>query len=148
MGSPPFVEYENEAAYRAHFRRVYCQRPIWTFDDIEVRFRVRQFDHCFFESSRRDGVKDVFSRDRARRIDWIRASLQDPEAELYEGWDSYRKRPDPSRRVALVLGEYAVIIAMKGDLKADFVTAFVAQPAPPGQLSTVQKIRRGRIWKK
>lgn len=31
-----------------------------TFDGIAVRFRKRDFDHCFFESSRRDGGKVDF----------------------------------------------------------------------------------------
>jgi hypothetical protein len=44
------------------------------------------FDHAFFEwSERRGGPKDTFSADRARRIDWIAAALQDAEAELFVG---------------------------------------------------------------
>lgn len=148
MELPPLVEYATEGEYRAHFRREYCRCPLTTFDGIEVRFRTRQFDHCFFESSQRDTSKDAFSPDRTRRIDWIRAVLQDPDAELYVGWDRARRRWDDKRRVAVVLGEYVVIIALTGDLKADFVTAYLASPAPPGQMSTIQKIRRGPRWQK
>jgi hypothetical protein len=148
MGLPPFVEYEDEAAYRSHFQRVYCRGTIRTFDGINVRFRLRQFDHCFFESSGRDRIKDAFSLPRARRIDWIKAALRDPEAELYEGWDRDRRRSDPDRRVAILVGEYVVIIAIKSEKSADFVTAYFVQPAPPGQLSTIQRIRRGKRWKK
>ena len=148
MKLPPLVEYENQEEYRAHFRRVYCCGAIRTFDGIEVRFRARQFDHCFFESTGRDRIKDQFSLARARRIDWIRAALQDPEAELYEGWDRDHRRADPTRRVAILVGEYIVIIAIKGESSADFVTAYVAEPAQPGRLSAVQKIRRGKKWQK
>jgi hypothetical protein len=148
MRLPPLVIYKDEADYRSHYLRVYCAGPIMTFDGIQVRFRRQQFDHCFFESSKRNGIKDLFSADRAQRIDWIRAVLESPEPELYEGWDHSRKRADRRRRVAIVQGEYVVIIALTDDCRADFVTAFVAEPSVPGQLSTIQKIRRGRKWQK
>jgi hypothetical protein len=145
---PPFVDLGSEKEYRARFDQMYCSAPISTFDGIAVRFRKRQFDHCFFESTTRDGVKNQFSTERARRIDWIRAVLESPDAELYQGWDNRRRRRDPSRRVAVVLGEYVVIIALVGDDQADFVTAFVSDPPGPGRLSAVQEIRRGPKWAK
>jgi hypothetical protein len=86
----------------------------------------------------------VFSTKRAERIDWIKAALEDPHSERYEGWDKQRKRYDPSRRVTLVMGNYVVVIALKGQQRADFVTAYVADtPARPGRPSTVDMIRRG-----
>jgi len=148
MELPSFIEYDEETDYRNHYHRVYCRGSIRTYDGIEVRFRTRQFDHCFFESRGRDRVKDEFSLQRARRIDWIKAALRDPDAELYEGWDRDRRRSDPGRRVAILVGEFVVIIALKSERTADFVTAYVAQPAPPGRLSTIQKIRRGKKWQK
>lgn len=145
---PPLVELGSEAEYRARFERLYCRAHIMTFDGIRVRFRKRQFDHCFFESTTRDGVKNEFSAARAKRIDWIRAVLEAPDAELYQGWDSRQRRIDPNRRVAIVLGTYVVIIAVTGDGTADFVTAFVSNRPEPGRLSAVQRIRRGPKWQK
>ena len=108
MAYPPLVKYPTEQEYRVHFERVYCQGTIRTFDDIEVRFRKAMFDHCFFESLRwRD---DTFSPRRAERIDWIKAALEDPNAELRLGWDNEKKRPANDRRVAIVVGNYVVII--------------------------------------
>ena len=67
MAYPPLLELPGEAEYRAHFEATYCRGPIRAFDGIEVRFRKRDFDHCCFESSRRDGAKDAFSQPRAKR---------------------------------------------------------------------------------
>jgi len=144
---PPLLDLEDEAAYRAHFEAVYCRGPIEAFDGVQVRFRKRDFDHCCFESSRRDGSKDQFSLLRARRLDWIKAALQDPNSECYQGWDKKRKRYDGRRRVAVVMGNYVVVIALKGRGRADFVTAYVADtPGAPGRPSTVDMIRRGPRW--
>ena len=113
---------------------MYCQQSITTFDGILVIFRKKQFDHCFFESSSRDGKKDLFSQKRAERIDWIKAALLDPHGELYVGWDRKRKRYDKRRRVTIVMREYVVVIRLKGLKTADFVTAYVADI--PGTIRT------------
>jgi hypothetical protein len=149
LSYPPLLELASEAEYRAHFEATYCRGPIRAFDGIEVRFRQRDFDHCCFESSRRDGNKDTFSLPRARRLDWIKAALQDPQSECYQGWDKKRKCYDGSRRVAVVLEDYVVVIAFKRKSgQADFVTAFLADtPTVPGRPSTVEMIRRGPKWK-
>jgi len=103
---PSLVYYQTIAEYRSHYKRVYCQKPIKTFDEIAVRFRNDIFDHCFFESTQRNQVKDVFSNTRAERMDWIKAALQDSAAKLYVGWDGKRKRYDKNRRVVLVVANY------------------------------------------
>jgi hypothetical protein len=41
------------------------------------------FDHCFFESTH--SKDDTFSSRRAERINWIKAVLQDTNAELRQG---------------------------------------------------------------
>jgi hypothetical protein len=125
MTYPPLVHYSDEKDYRAHYERVYCMCPICTFDGIRVRFRKEKFGHCFFKSMHRNGIKDSFSTSRAERIDWIKATLQDPNAELFEGWDKERKRYDATRRVALVMGNYVVIIRFTGSSSAEFVTAYL-----------------------
>lgn len=147
MAYPPLVNYETIEEYRCHFEKVYCRRPIMTFDGIRVRFRKRDFNHCLYDSIReRD---NTFSRQRAMRIDWIKVALQDPDAELYVGWDNKRKRNVWNRRVALVMENYVVVIKIVGSDKAEFHTAFVADPPKEeGQLSTIDKIRTNPRWSK
>ena len=137
MALPPLVYYQTALEYRRHFERVYCRGPIITFDGVQVRFRKGMFDHCFFESVQ--SKDDTFSARRAERIEWIRAVLQDPNAELREGWDNIKKRPAKTRRVAIVVDSYVVIIRIRGR-KADFVTAFVATGR------SIAKIRTNPRW--
>jgi hypothetical protein len=133
--------YATEREYKNHYERVYCRGPIHTFDGIDVWFRKDQFEHCFYESSKRDDVKDYFSRKRAERIDWIQAALQDPLSDLYLGWDKKQKRFVKKRRVALVQVDYVVVIEFKNELKADFITAFVADTP-----HTLQQIQSSPRW--
>ena len=141
MAYPSLVSYRTTDEYRSHFKRVYCKGPITTFDGIAVRFRKNCFDHCFYESSRRNKVKDVFSIQRAERIDWIKATLEDPNAELHVGWDGKKKRYDRSHRVALVSCNYVVVIRLGGNQKAQFVTAYVADSS-----RTLAKIKGSPKW--
>jgi len=137
LAYPPLVQYQTELEYRRHFEHVYCCGPIQTFDGIEVRFRKSMFDHCFFESVY--SKDDTFSPRRAERVDWIKAALEDPGAELRMGWDNKKKRPANDRRVAIVMGDYVVIIRIRG-AKADFITAYVATGR------TIGKIRSHPLW--
>ena len=125
---PQLLRLADPAAYQAHFVAKYCQGPIPTFDGIKVWFRPNKFQHDFFESSNRDGIKDQFSVQRAERMDWIEATLNDPTATLKQGWIKAERRHDPQRRVAVVKGNYVVVIAInrRNPKKANFVTAFVA----------------------
>ena len=141
MTFPPLVYYRTVQEYRVHFENKYCHGPITTFDGIAVRFRKILFNHCFFESTRRNQVKDIFSNQRAERIDWIRAALEDPNAELHIGWDGKKKRYDRSHRVAVVAGDYVVVIRLSGNRKAQFVTAYVADSP-----STLAKIKGSPKW--
>lgn len=144
MCHPPKVNYATEWEYRKHFERIYCQRPIRTFDGIPVHFRKSKFEHCMYESSRRDDIKDDFSRTRAERIDWIQATLANPSADLYQGWDKKNRRCDPNSRVAVVYEQFAVIIRLRrnadGSIRsADFVTAYQAD-------NSIEKIRSMPRW--
>jgi hypothetical protein len=144
MSYPPLLRLATEADYRKHFENSYCRGVITTFDGIAVRFRKQNFDHCFFESSHRDRVKDKFSTRRAERLDWIKVALADPTSERYWGWDRQNKRYDYSRRVTVVMGNYVVVIVLKGDKTADFVTAYVADTVGTrGRKSTIELIRSG-----
>ncbi|MFH1968769.1 MAG: hypothetical protein ABIJ53_00455 [Verrucomicrobiota bacterium] len=141
MAYLPLVCNGTEAEYRAHYERVYCRGAVSTFDGIAVRFRKNRFAHCFYESTLRNQVKDAFSAQRAERIDWIKAALQDPNADLHVGWDGKKKRYDRSHRVALVVGDYVVVIRMSGNQTAQFVTAYVADSP-----STLAKIKGSPKW--
>lgn len=104
MPYPPLLKGKNAAEYRSFFNSNYCRAPIQTFDGIGVRFRKRDFNHCFFETVH--SKDDTFSVQRAERLLWIKAALQDPNAELYVGWDNKKKRPAYGRRVTIVFGDY------------------------------------------
>ena len=138
----PYRIYETEREYCLHFSQVYCSGPIMTFDGIAVRFRKNDFIHCCFESSKRNEIKDRFSPERAKRIDWIKTALQDPAAELYIGWDCTKKSYDDERRVCVVVGEFVVVIQLLDAKTAKFITAYYA-----GNGETIEKIRRSPKWK-
>lgn len=140
MPYPPLLNLNSSAEYRTHFENIYCRRPLTTFDGINVRFRKSDFNHCFFESTNRDGSKDAFSTQRAERMDWIKSTLEDASAELFEGWDRKKKQYDGTRRVAVVQANYVVIIAIMRPKEAKFITAYFADGA------TISKIRSGPIW--
>lgn len=139
---PALVYYTSEQEYRDHYERCYCSAVIYTFDGLRVYFPRHQFDDAFFESAnRRVRDKSLLSQQRAERIDWIRAALENPGAELFAGWDRDRKRINRVRRVALVWNDYVVILNIQGKKrKAVFVTAYIADAR------TVAKIRNGPRW--
>ena len=130
--------------YKNHFLNAYCRKPIITFDGIPVYFDVSRFSHCFYESSKRDGVKDMFSTDRAERIDWIKLTLENKQAKLYQGWDKNTRSYDCFSRVAIVYQDYVVVIRLlknkQGTYKAKFITAYVAD-------NSINKIIGSPEWK-
>lgn len=140
---PPLLTLADEAAYRQHFERTYCRGVITTHDGIPVYFRKEDFDHAFFESSGRRGENDVFSQVRAERMDWIAAALADPTAVCYQGWVKKTKSYDATRRVAVVMGDFVVVIAISrrkdGMLKATFVTCYRAD-------NSIGKIFASPLW--
>jgi hypothetical protein len=90
-----------------------------------VRFYEDMFDHAFYESeNRKRKDKSILSYNRLEKIYWIKATLQDENAILKKGWDNQSKAYFKDRRVAIVKGNYVVIIRFTGFLKAKFVTAF------------------------
>ena len=140
MDMPPLLILKDEAAYRAHFETVYCQGPILTFDNIAVRFRKSDFDHCCYKTERGGHKKTVPCPMRCERIDWIKAALEDPNADMRVGWDNRRKCYLHNRRVMIVSGNYVVVIdILKGDSKAELVTAYVADSGPGETLSKIKK---------
>ena len=71
-------------------------------------------------------------------MNWIEATLKDPLAVLKQGWIKSEKRYDAMRRVAIVRGNYIVVIALhvRNFQKANFVTAYMADT--PRTLSQIQ----------
>jgi hypothetical protein len=131
---PPLLQGKSAAEYRSYFESNYCHQSIETFDGVKVQFRKRDFNHCFFKSM--NAKDDTFSTRRAERVLWIKAALQDPDAELRVGWDNKKKRPAVDRRVTIVQRDYVVIIRMTGREKAAFVTAFIANGGALRQIRT------------
>ena len=142
MAYAPLVKYAKDDDYRLHFENKYCCHRLQTFDAISVRFIKTDFDHAFYESSGSRGQKkDTFSFTRAKRIDWIEKTLLDVSAELYQGWDKKRSVIDPTRRVAVVDGNYVVIIQILKTGGARFITAYVAD-----SYRTILKIKSSPKW--
>ena len=144
MTAPPaLVHYATVAEYKRHFERAYCRTSMTTQDGIRVYFKPQKFGHVFYESSQRDGNKDQFSNVRAERIDWIKATLEHPQAVLFQGWNKDQKCYDPARRVAIAHQDFVVVLEMSlnqaGQLKASFVTCYVAD-------NSINKIRTSPLW--
>lgn len=140
---PPLLKLADQAAYRAHYESTLCRGGIVTHDGIPVFFRKAEFDHAFFESSGRRGENDVFSSDRAMRMDWIAAALADQQALRFQGWDKKRNQSDPARRVTVVIDDFVVVIALRlineNTLKANFVTCYCAN-------NSIGKIKASPLW--
>ncbi len=143
MALPPLVHYAIATEYRLHYQRNYCRGSIQTFDGIRVFFAPAKFEHAFYESTQRDGRKDAFSPVRAERIDWIKATLENPQADLYQGWNKGARGYDMTSRVAVVYEDFVVVVALRltreGALKANFVTCFQAD-------NSIGKIRTSPAW--
>ena len=143
MNYPPFLNLNSIDEYRAHFEKTYCRCPLQTFDKYIVRFKKSDFEHAFYESSRRNGIKDNFSKNRALRMDWIKYALMDSTSILKVGWDKNKKKYINKRRVAIVQKNYVIIILVTNPSKkiARFITAFVANRY------TINKILQSPEWK-
>lgn len=142
---PALVHYSSEQEYKEHYQREYCRAPAITFDGIRVFFHPSKFEHAFYESSHRNGVKDTFSPIRSQRIDWIKATLENPNARLYQGYESWTKSNSPRSRVQVVYEDFVVIIGLsltrKGVLKGNFITCYQADNSMP-------KIKKSPRWKR
>ena len=146
MALPPLLIYETVREYKQHYERHYQRGTIVTADGIRVYFKPQKFGHAFYQNSqRRKGPKDEFSEERAQRMDWIKATLEHPEAELYMGWNKDQKCYDETRRVSVVFAEFVVVIELglnkRNELKGNFVTCYVAD-------KSISRIKSSPIWDK
>ena len=140
----PLLKLADQVAYRAHYEQTLCRGGIVTHDGIRVFFRKQEFDHAFFESSGRRGENDVFSLERAMRMDWIAPALADPHARRLQGWLKKEQRHDPTRRVTVFIDGFLVIIALRlgndEQLRAQFVTCY------PADARTQTKLANAPFW--
>jgi len=146
-----FIVNEKIDFYKKIYKKYYCKKPIITFDGISVRFYVDNFEHAFYESrNRKKKDKSKFSYNRANRIYWIKWVLQNKDAKLYIGYNSKIKRYDKSRRVALCVDNYVVIIGLNknDDNKAKFITAYVADGINRKGVKAIDLIKKSPRWKK
>lgn len=117
----------SEDELRDLWKITYCDSddPIHTFDGVLVKFNVYMFDHAFYESENWEAKdKSILSLNRCSKMLWIKDVLQDETAILKAGWNNKSKSYDDGRRVALVKGNYVVIIRFVDKRIAVFVTAF------------------------
>lgn len=143
---PPLLELDGPADYRKHYERNYCRAEIYTADGVRVYFKPQKFGHAFYDNSqRRKGPKDEFSPERAQRMDWIRATLESPDARLYQGWNKKVRCFEEDRRVSVVYENFVVVIEFSlnkhGNLKANFVTCYAAD-------NSIGRIRQSPLWDK
>ena len=115
----------TEEELREIWKTEYCNAPIVTFDRVSVKFYEDKFNHLFYESENRKlKDKSILSYNRLEKIYWIKDTLQDVTAILKKGWDTENKEYFKNRRLAIVKGNYVVIIRFTGKLKASIVTAY------------------------
>jgi len=120
----------------------YCIKPIITFDNITVKFYSDMFDHAFYESvDRKQRDKSALSYARLEKMLWIKDTLQDPDAKLVQGYDNKTKTHNNSSRVAIIKGDYVVIIWLKNSKEAKFITAYVAD-------NSIERIKKSPKWER
>lgn len=115
----------SEEELRGIWKEKYCDNDIITFDNVTIKCYEDMFDHIFFESlDRKEKDKSIISFNRLEKIYWIKDTLEDNSAILKKGWDTKNKEYYKDRRVAIVKGNYVVIIRFTGYLKAKITTAY------------------------
>lgn len=139
--TPPLLDLLDQAAYHAHYIQMLCKSPTTCCDGIVVYFGRNTFYHAFFESV--VFKDDTFSLKRAERMDWIVATLQDPNSDRFQGWCSRKKVHEPHRRVEVVHEDFVVVLqiskSQQGVLKANFVTCYHAD-------RSINAIRKSPLW--
>lgn len=132
----------TEGELRKLWQQTYCNAPIHTFDGIEVRFFSEMFDHAFFESDNRKAKdKSILSLNRCEKMLWIKDILEDNSAMLKQGWINQTKSYDNNRRVALIKGNYVVVINIFKQGRARFITAFQIDDS-----KTLEMFKNGPDW--
>lgn len=140
---PPFLILSNISEYQDYYMQSYCVKPVITHDSIPVYFEYDSFNHICYESSNRDGNKDTFSTARAKRLPWIKHTLESPKSILYQGWNWRSNAYDPTRRVAHLYENFVVVILLRmkknGTLKGELLTCYDAN-------NSICKISNSPLW--
>ena len=132
----------TESDLRELWNREYCRQVIYTHDSIRVKFYSDMFDHAFFESTNREkGGKDVLSYVRLEKMLWIKDVLMDETAIMLQGWDKVKKKYVKNRRVSIIKDNYVVVIWIKNESEAKFITAYEAD-------NSIDKIMESPRWNK
>ena len=144
MSQLPFLILNTPREYREFYESNYQRGTIVTFDGVRIFFKPEKFGHAFYENSQhKAGAKDVFSPERAKRMSWIKLTLEHPQADLFKGWNKATKQYDDDRRVSVVFGDFVVVIQLSlksdGGLKGNFITCYVAD-------NSINKIRNSPKW--
>lgn len=135
----------DEDAYRTHYLENFTRRPLTlrlATGTAPVYFRGDRFDHAFFESTQRDGVKNEFSLARAQRMDDIPVALEDLSLVRRAGWDK-KTGYHHTRCATVCIDDFVVVLRFglnqQGYLKGMFVTCYVAD-------QSINKIRCSPAW--
>jgi hypothetical protein len=146
LNAPALLQLPDEQAYKKHYTQNFCAAPAifaTAGGDVRVYFAGRAFEHAFFESTRRDGAKDVFSTERASRMPLIHHVLAESTSDRFAGWDSKKQTHDNARCVSVASGDFVVVIRLgtnqRDELHGKFVTCYVAD-------NSIAKIRSGPVW--
>lgn len=128
--NPPFLNLADEQAYRTHFHDNLCTLPLRTSNGTPVYVAQRLFEHAFFESRNHNKVKDEFSVDRAKRMEWIALTLASGSAIRVQGWDSRKGRYVPDTCVFHAFEMFVVVVKISrdssGSLKGNLITCYHA----------------------
>jgi len=139
----PFLLLSDETEYKEFYISSLCASPLVCFDSLSVKFRPEQFNHAFYERTKRYYKhKDIFSIERAKRMSWITTCLQDDTISPLAGYDNKRKRYDHNRRVSLITPDnFVVVLRLINQEEAQFVTCFIVDNA-----NVATKIRKSPLW--
>lgn len=100
------------------------------------------FYHAFFDTVVHKD--DTFSTVRAERMDWIEATLTDPQTQRLQGYLAKTKTHDPARRVELRHQNFIVVLIMgmkqDGSLKAEFLTCYAVNN------NRLPKVQQAPAW--
>jgi hypothetical protein len=139
---PPLLKLADQAAYQQHFVSKLCAGSILAHDGIPVFFKRHSFYHAFFETVIHKD--DTVSLVRAERMDWIEATLTNPQTQRLQGYIAKTKNYDPARRVELRYQNFIVVLIMgikkDGSLKAEFLTCYAVNN------NRLPKVRKAPVW--
>lgn len=144
MSLPPFRNFMDESECKQYYVANYCNKEITTFDGIRVKFFEDTFEHAFYVRTEKSwkSKKDHYSEERGKRIDWIKAVLEDSTIVPRQGYDHARRTHDNTRRVTFMSpNNYVVVIYINKKGEGKFVTAYIVDNA-----DTAQKLNNAPIW--